>query len=86
MAQQPRPTISDPSSIDPATVANPYPRYQQLREEDPVHWNEGINCWILTRYTDVLAAFRDQRLSSAQISAFSGRLSEDAAEKIQPLT
>ena len=43
MAQQPRPTIIDPSPLDLATVANPYPRYQQLREEDPVHWNEGIN-------------------------------------------
>jgi cytochrome P450 len=86
MAQQRLPVTSEPSQLDPATVANPYPRYQQLREEDPVHWNAGINCWILTRYTDVLAAFRDQRLSSAQISAFSGRLSEDAAEKIQPLT
>ena len=86
MTQQPRATLNDPSPLDPATVANPYQRYQQLREQDPVHWNQGINCWVLTRYTDVLAAFRDQRLSSDQISAFSGRLPEDAAEKIQPLT
>ena len=86
MGQQPQPTLNNPMPLDPATVANPYTRYQQLREEDPVHWNQGINCWVLTRYTDVLAAFRDQRLSSDQINAFSGRLPEDAAEKIQPLT
>ena len=48
--------------MDPAIIADPYPRYRQLREEDPVHWNQGINCWVLTRYTDVLAALRDQRL------------------------
>ena len=51
-----------------------------------MHWNQGINCWVLTRYTDGLAALRDQRLSSAQISAFSERLPDAAAEKIQPLT
>ena len=48
MAQQPRSTISDPSPVDTATVANPYPRYQHLREEDPVHWNQGISCEILS--------------------------------------
>ena len=37
MAQQRLPVTSEPSQLDPATVANPYPRYQQLREEDPVH-------------------------------------------------
>ncbi len=85
MAHQPRPTLNDTSPLDPATVADPYPRYQQLREQDPVHWHQGINCWVLTRYTDVLAALRDQRLSSDQMSAFTGRLPEAASEKIQPL-
>jgi cytochrome P450 len=85
MAQQPQPTLNDPAPIDPATVANPYLRFQQLREEDPVHWNQGINSWTLTRYSDVLDALRDQRLSSEQISAYSARLPEAAAEKVQPL-
>ena len=85
MAQQPRSTLNDPSPLDSATAANPYVRYKQLREEDPVHWNQGINSWTLTRYTDVRAALLDQRLSSEQTSAIRGRLSETAAEKIQPL-
>jgi len=86
MTNQARPTSNETVPMDPAIIADPYPRYRQLREEDPVHWNQGINCWTLTRYTDVLTALRDQRLSSAQISAFSERLPEDAAEKIEPLT
>ena len=85
MAQQPRSTLNNPSPLDSATAANPYVRYKQLREEESVHWNQGINSWTLTRYTDVLAALRDQRLSSEQMSAIRGRLSETAAEKIQPL-
>ncbi|PKB71348.1 MAG: hypothetical protein BZY87_05700 [SAR202 cluster bacterium Io17-Chloro-G6] len=51
------------------TVNDPYPRYEQLRSEDPVHWNEGAQVWVLTRYQDVLDAFRDPRLSSVSISA-----------------
>ena len=51
-----------------------------------MHWNQGINCWVLTRYTDGLAALRDQRLSSAQNSAFSEQLPDAAAKKIEPLT
>ena len=86
MMNQARLTLNETVPMDPAIIADPYPRYRQMREEDPVHWNQGINCWVLTRYTDGLAALRDQRLSSAQISAFSERLPDAAAEKIQPLT
>ena len=86
MMNQARLTLNETVPMDPAIIADPYPRYRQLREEDPVHWNQGINCWVLTRYTDGLAALRDQRLSSAQISAFSERLPDAAAEKIEPLT
>lgn len=85
MANQPASTFNDPSPIDPATIADPYPRYRQLREEDPVHWHQGLNGWVLTRYTDVLGALRDQRLSSALMSGFTERLPEAAGEKIQPL-
>jgi hypothetical protein len=28
----------DPS--DPAMVANPYPVFQRLQDDDPVHWSE----------------------------------------------
>src|SRR5262245_18135385 len=48
----------------PDTLADPYPVYQRLRDEDPVHWHEPFGSWVLTRYDDVLAAFGDPRLSS----------------------
>jgi cytochrome P450 len=48
---------------DPAFVANPYPRYAELREADQLHQSrEGM--WVLTRHADVLASLRDTRLSS----------------------
>jgi len=54
----------------PETLANPYPTYQRLRTTDPVHWDESIRAWILTRYDDITALLRDQRLSSDRRELF----------------
>jgi cytochrome P450 len=32
---------------------DPYPTYHALREQDPVHWNDALQAWVLTRYEDV---------------------------------
>ena len=71
--------------LDPRTVADPYPRYHQLRSEDPVHWNPGVSAWILTRYSDVYAALRDQRLSAERITALTGLVREVGGEPAQRL-
>ena len=57
---EPRPAF-DPT--DPAFIADPYPRYAELREDPYLH--TGIDgAFVLTRQADVLAALRDPRLSS----------------------
>jgi cytochrome P450 len=53
-----------PSLIDPAFVANPFPRLAELREHDPVHWDDALGTWFLTRYEDVKRFFSDPRLST----------------------
>src|SRR2546426_2448208 len=40
--------------LDPEVLANPYPLYQQLRIEDPIHWDPFLHAWIVTRYADVV--------------------------------
>ncbi|HYF44920.1 MAG TPA: cytochrome P450, partial [Acidimicrobiales bacterium] len=46
---------------------DPWPMYAALRDHDPVHHVERGDHWVLSRYEDVLAAFRDpERFSSAQ--------------------
>jgi cytochrome P450 len=40
--------------LDPAVLANPYPLFHRLREEDPVHWDPFLHTWVVTRYADVL--------------------------------
>ena len=38
---------------------DPFPTYQQLRTHAPVYRNESLGFWALSRYDDVLAAFKD---------------------------
>ncbi|MEO5865967.1 MAG: cytochrome P450 [Sphingomonas sp.] len=47
------PTLSLYRLMDPAVLADPYPLYARLREEDPVHWDPYLHCWVVTRYADV---------------------------------
>lgn len=35
-------------------LADPYPLYRRLREEDPVHWDPFLHAWVVTRYNDVM--------------------------------
>ena len=46
--------------------ANPYPYYEQLRDQDPVHWDEELGFWVLTRYADIDSLYTDERFSRAQ--------------------
>lgn len=50
----------------PEIRSNPYPFYKQLREQDPVHWDEEMGFWVLTRYDDIAALYTDDRFSRAQ--------------------
>ena len=42
---------------------NPFPLLQRLRAQDPVHWVEKMDCWLITRYEDVRDLFTDPRVS-----------------------
>jgi hypothetical protein len=55
---------SDASTLDNFLVSeqflkDPYPALRRLREEDPVHWSDAIGGWVLTRYDDIVASFKD---------------------------
>lgn len=56
--------------LTPEARANPYPVFERLRREDPVHWSEMLQVWILTRYDDVMAALRNPALSSDRLKQF----------------
>lgn len=66
-------------------LANPYPFYDLLRTEDPVHWSERFGCWLLTRYNDVSMALRDTRLSANRTGVFMKQLPDGMRQTLEPL-
>ena len=63
--------MHDPFDLtQPAALADPFPIYKRLRDEDPVHWSAKLRAWVLFRWEDVTAAFRDdERFSSDRSKA-----------------
>lgn len=66
-------------------LEDPYPLYHRLRAEDPVHWSDRLESWMLTRYDDVLSANRDRRLASDRVSVNMGALTEPDRVKYKAL-
>lgn len=44
---------------DQAHVRCPFPLFARLRSQDPVHYNEELGAWILTRYEDCIDVLHD---------------------------
>ena len=57
-----KPILSLHHLLNQEVLANPYPLYQQLRSEDPVHWDPFLHAWVVTRYADVITVL--QRFSA----------------------
>src|SRR4028118_1441897 len=67
----------------PEALVNSYPLFKRMRSEDPVHYSEALGYWILTRYRDVEAAARDERLSSNRTALFMNKLGSWDVKEIQ---
>jgi cytochrome P450 len=66
--------------------ANPYPFYEQLRSQDPIHWDEELGFWVLTRYADIDALYTDERFSRAHgLMRNFQRLSESERQIVGPV-
>lgn len=68
----------------PSNLANPYALYEQLRDTDPVYWDERANSWVLTRYSEVSAALRDARFSAAGFMSDPSWIPEEMRPMVEP--
>ena len=62
--------------FEPAYMQDPGEYLRWAREQEPVFWSPRLGYWVVTRYDDVKAVFRDNLLFSPSI----------ALEKITPAT
>jgi len=63
-------------------LANPYPLYQRLRAEDPVHWDPFLHTWVVTRYSDVVTVLQNL---SARCTPSPERLAAMGVDSMQPI-
>ncbi len=49
------PVLSLYHLLDPQVLANPYPLFHRLRNEDPVHWDPYLHAWVVTRYAELMS-------------------------------
>jgi cytochrome P450 len=61
------PTIDLDALFAPDVIADPYPLFARLREEDPVHWNAAYQLWVVTRYEDVVWMVRNHEAFSSAV-------------------
>jgi cytochrome P450 len=70
---------------DPSVLADPFPLYRRLRDEDPAHWSAGLKAWVLTRYDDVKRVCLDPGMSSDRLRPFFRALPSIEAERMTEL-
>jgi cytochrome P450 len=59
--------LSSYTFADPKVMQNPYPYFERLRVEDPVHFDEGIRTWLVTRHEDIVAVARNTEVYSDEM-------------------
>lgn len=60
-------TMSIFNLMDAQVLADPYPFYDQLREHDPVYWDDYFKGWVFTGFEEVQAALRSAKVSNQRI-------------------
>lgn len=58
---------------------DPYPKYKWMRDNDPVHYSEKEDIWVITRYEDVANSFKNWKVWSSQRR---GNLVNDPPERV----
>ncbi len=66
----------------PDYLADPFPLYRRLQDEDPAHWSPRIKSWVLTRYEDVKRVCLDKEMSSDRLRPFFASMPGPEAAKI----
>ncbi|HYR35476.1 MAG TPA: cytochrome P450 [Burkholderiales bacterium] len=70
---------------DPNVLADPFPLYRRLQDEDPAHWSPSLKAWVLTRYDDVKRVCLDLGMSSDRLRPFFRALPSTEAARMAEL-
>src|SRR5262245_11287705 len=62
-------------------LTDPYIAYDRLRSEDPVHWSEPWQCWVVSRYADVSRVLREDGRAFSTVGRISAALTTLSPEQ-----
>jgi cytochrome P450 len=75
-------TVATFNPLDPQMAIDPHPFYRELRETEPgVHQIGGLGMYVLTRYADVAAFYKDRRLEMRYATREQLRYGPDVLEQ-----
>jgi cytochrome P450 len=75
----------DYNPSDPAVLADPFPLYRRMQDEEPAHWSPRLKGWVLTRYEDVKRVCLDSQMSSDRLRPFFASLPPAEAARMAEL-
>lgn len=64
----PHPSLSIAEEYDPFDLLDPFPFYVKARSEAPIFYSPELDYWVITRYEDIKAIFRDLETFSSEIT------------------
>jgi cytochrome P450 len=78
-------TDIDDDMLTPDRVADPYPFFDELRTNDPIHWSDRYRAWFISRWDDVFTSLRDPRFSSDRVKpVFDTKLTDEQRAERKP--
>lgn len=66
----------------PQEMVDPYPAYVQARQETPVFWSDEMQCYVITRYADVVEAAKNTEAFSSRDVLYSGDVPEQLRDRL----
>lgn len=76
-------TLDDYDPLRPSVIDNPFPFYQLLHREAPVHYVEKHDFWVISRYDDVEAVLQNWQSLSTTWGPGPGRTEAPIASILQ---
>jgi cytochrome P450 len=71
---------------DPTVLADPFPLYARLQDDDPAHWSAALKGWVLTRYDDIKRVCLDtEGMSSDRLRPYFATLPSAEALRVAQL-
>jgi cytochrome P450 len=85
MPPQPEPAF-DTAYFDPAASADPYPGYEAIRADGPLHWSERMQAWAVLSLEGARTASRDPAFGQGdRTSAYVRLLPAEDRDALHPL-